>query len=565
MLQKISVRAALAALALVVQLAAPTLAATADSEAAPNAGGSSSLAGDFLVASAAQRKGDWPRAALYYDRALKLAPDIAGLRGRSIVAALMSGDVDGALALTVSSEAELGPGPTAMLTLGRTVQALRAGRYTEAAATVEGLSGLPLDHEISTALRIIALTADGQVDRANALLEGLRAQGGRGQFASMLQAMLADLAGDAAKAARLYSEVDAASPTLRTMVGRISTLKRAGDTVELDKFLDSLQATQGESVMVAELVARARAGSVAPLVESSADAGAEVLYDLAIGLRGQAPDLSVLLAHMSLYLRPAQPLVWMLMAETAEERERADLAVSYYGQAIDSAGQSSALGWLLRQKQASARYQGGDIEVAIADLRAMTGERTERAEVYAQLGNMLRWQSQFAEAITAYDHALAIQGDDWRLHYYRGIARHERDQWPGAEADLLRALELRADDPFVLNFLGYSWIERGQNLERAKGMIEKAVELRPEDGYMTDSLGWAYYQMGDFQRAVNHLERAVELEPYDPVINDHLGDAYWRTGRLNEARFQWRRAINESKDDSLSSAARAKLDNGLDG
>src|SRR5262249_17865161 len=151
----------------------------------------------------------------------------------------------------------------------------------------------------------------------------------------------------------------------------------------------------------------------------------------------------------------------------------------------------------------------------------------------------------FAEAVTAYDEAIRHAGADglperWTLYYDRGVALERSGQWQRAESDLQRALELKPEQPLVLNYLGYSWIDRGGSLERGLKMLEKAVELRPEDGYIIDSLGWAHYRLGDYAAAVQYLEKATELVPEDPTINDHLGDAYWQTGRLVEARYQWR-------------------------
>ena len=153
-----------------------------------------------------------------------------------------------------------------------------------------------------------------------------------------------------------------------------------------------------------------------------------------------------------------------------------------------------------------------------------------------QLGDLLRSKKRFTEAVDAYDGAIqrfeaAGIPERWSLFYSRGIALERSGQWKRAEADLLHALELKPDQPLVLNYLGYSWIDRGENLQRGLKMIEKAVELRPEDGYIVDSLGWAHYRLGDYSSAVQYLEKAIELVPEDPTINDHLGDAYWQSGR----------------------------------
>ncbi len=175
------------------------------------------------------------------------------------------------------------------------------------------------------------------------------------------------------------------------------------------------------------------------------------------------------------------------------------------------------------------------------------------------LGNILRGREAFAEAVDAYDEALArspeLQPYHWRLLYARGIALERANRWPRAEKDFLKALEFEPDQPFVLNYLGYSWVEQGKNLDEAQAMIRKAVELRPNDGYIVDSLGWVYYQLGNYEEAVRELERAVELRPEDPVINDHLGDAYWKVGRQLEARFQWKRALGLEPDADLEDQA----------
>jgi Flp pilus assembly protein TadD len=183
------------------------------------------------------------------------------------------------------------------------------------------------------------------------------------------------------------------------------------------------------------------------------------------------------------------------------------------------------------------------------------------------MGDILRTSERFEEAITAYDEAVArineLEQRHWALLYARGIALERAKLWQRAEDDLLQALKLQPGQPYVLNYLGYSWVEQGINLERARVMIEQAVKLKPRDGYIVDSLGWVLFRFGEFERAVRELERAVELRPQDSTINDHLGDAYWRTGLDNEARLQWRRALNLNPTPELADSLEAKLINGL--
>jgi Flp pilus assembly protein TadD len=181
---------------------------------------------------------------------------------------------------------------------------------------------------------------------------------------------------------------------------------------------------------------------------------------------------------------------------------------------------------------------------------------------------MLRFDRRWEEAVVEYGRAIdrlrTVTEADWQLLYSRGIALERSKKWVQAEADFLRALELQPDEALILNYLGYSWVERGENLDRARGMIEKAVDLRPRDGYIVDSLGWVLFQLGDFDEAVRQLERAVSLRPADPVINEHLGDAYWRVGRRLEAKFQWQRALIFEPDEELIPVIEKKLTDGLD-
>jgi Flp pilus assembly protein TadD len=147
--------------------------------------------------------------------------------------------------------------------------------------------------------------------------------------------------------------------------------------------------------------------------------------------------------------------------------------------------------------------------------------------------------------------------------YLRAVALEQAGRWPEAERDLQAALKVNPDEPELLNFLGYSWIDRNERLAEALAMVEKAVAARPQSGAMLDSLGWAYFRLGDYKAAVEKLEAAVELEPGDPDVNGHLGDAYWKVGRFIEARFQWRRVLSLEPTDKQKVESEEKLKNGL--
>ena len=155
------------------------------------------------------------------------------------------------------------------------------------------------------------------------------------------------------------------------------------------------------------------------------------------------------------------------------------------------------------------------------------------------------------------------------MHYARAISLERLGEWPDAEAGFRKALELNPGHPQVMNYLGYSLVEKRIKLDEALDLIERAVAAEPNSGYIVDSLGWVLYRLGRYEEAVVHMERAAELMPIDPVVNDHLGDVLWLVGRFDEAEFQWRRALRfinagETAQDADPERIRRKLDIGLD-
>jgi len=291
---------------------------------------------------------------------------------------------------------------------------------------------------------------------------------------------------------------------------------------------------------------------------------AEALFDLASILQQErATDMALIYAQLSAKLDPSLSVANVLIGEIFESQQRFDAAVDAYAK-VD---ESSPFFWSTRLRVAESLNDLDRTDEAIELLTEMGEERAERYDALSQLGDILRRRERFVEAVDAYTQAIdridTVEERHWSLFYTSGIAFHRADKWDDAEVSFERALELQPDQPYVLNYLGYSWIEMGRNTARAKRMIEKAVEQRPDDGYIVDSLGWVHYTIGDYEAAVIQLERAVELRPQDPTINDHLGDAYWKVGRYNEARFQWRRALSLDPEEDQISIIEEKIDRGL--
>ena len=218
-----------------------------------------------------------------------------------------------------------------------------------------------------------------------------------------------------------------------------------------------------------------------------------------------------------------------------------------------------------RAKLAWSYQDSGDKDKALAIAQAAHASAPADQEAATTLADLLRADERYDDSVKVLDPLIQGQGDraDWRLLYMRAVDLQESDRWADAERDLSRALAENPDEPELLNFLGYAWIDRGENLPRALAMVKKAVSLDPQSGAMVDSLGWAYFRLGDYKSAVEQLESAVVLEAGDAEINDHLGDAYWRVGRRNEAQFQWQRVLTLEPTPKLKASVEAKLKSGL--
>jgi tetratricopeptide (TPR) repeat protein len=273
--------------------------------------------------------------------------------------------------------------------------------------------------------------------------------------------------------------------------------------------------------------------------------------------------MGIIFLQFALYLEPDFPLAQVALAEAYDSAKRYDLELA----AFDNINEDSPL-WLNVQIQKALALNSLErVDDAKAWLEKIIAKSPKDIRPLDALGNILRSHERYAEARDYYSRAIALVGkpskESWTLFYARGVCNERLKNWPEAEADLKKALELSPDESPVLNYLGYTWVDQSQNLKTAMDYIRKAVKLKPDDGYYIDSLGWAYYRLGNIQSAVEHLERAVELKPDDPVINDHLGDAYWRIGRKLEAKYQWQQSLTLKPDKDLIATIDKKLKDGL--
>ena len=508
---------------------------------------------DFLIGRIANMRDDYAAAADRYFAALQRSPRDETLLNGALTATLAAGDE--ARARRAARMAPPNDAP-AFAHLIRASDALAARRWRVASEEVHRIEGAAAEELMGRMLVVWVRAAEGRVDEVTVDLAPLASIRPYGGLFAYQQALALDYAGRNEEALTAYETALQGGLWLPSGMERhadlLVRLGRRDDAV----LLLSAEINRPNPALQAAL-ARARAGEAVSTEPLTPARGAAIaLYGLsAIFLQESDSTNGLAALSLALMLDPAYDGARLAFAQHHSQLGHADLArASLTRIAPDSPYASSARvmeSWVLLDAGAeSAALELARANAAEGDLRA---QRT--------LADMYRRLNRYEEAEPIYTQMLTQQPDDWRLHFARGAARERLGRWPEAEADLERALELSPDQPDVLNYLGYSWIDRGERLEQALGMIQRAVELRPNSGAIIDSLGWAYYRMGDYAQALAHIERAVELDPADATLNDHLGDVYWRLGRRIEARFQWQRALSLGPDDRQ--ALETKIANGL--
>lgn len=524
--------------------------------------------GDYLAGLFANKQRDLSAAADYMARALEEDPNNPALLHQTFILMASEGRMDEARRLAerlVELRPKHGPA-TVLLALSHA----RGGELAQADELLAGLTDRGLAALVRPLLQSWIALARGDRESALERLDKLKAVNGFDMLRSLHAGLINDVAGapDAAGEAYAQSLSLVSSPSLRLtwLIGNFH--ERRGESDEaVALYRRYLAEDPGSTVMQAVLQAAETRESKAPapMVRTPRNGLAEALFNLAGLLEQQnAADLGLVYARYALFMRPDYPVARMLVGEILQSQNRHRDAIEAY-RAVDA---PSPFHYVAQLRIAEALETLERDKEAIALLEELAARHADNYEPLYRLGNLLRTRERFAEADAAYARALTRVEDPgtrhWTLYYFRGIALERTDQWAEAETHLQKALELQPEQPYVMNYLAYSWVEQESHLEQALDMLKRAVELRPEDGYIVDSLGWAHYRLGHYPKSVKYLERAVELRPADPVINDHLGDAYWRVGRRQEARFQWHRALSLDPEPDDISAIEAKLDHGLD-
>jgi tetratricopeptide (TPR) repeat protein len=522
-------------------------------------------AGSYLAARHASVERDATSAAAFYRSALRTDPKNNELLDRAFISSLADGDIEEAVKLADRILLIDKSNRVARLVVG--VRDLKLKKYTAAQTNINQSIRGPITDLVATLLSGWASAGAGDSKTAISNIDKLVGPEWYPIFKDLHAGLLLDLAGkqkDAgARFERAYKLDDSA---LRVADGYARWLSRNKDDAAALAVYEHFNAKLARHPLVLEGIRDTKAGKkLAPLVDSPQAGAAEALYGIGASLtRRGGEDLALVYLQLALYLKPDHSLALLSLADLYESVKKPAMAIKVY----ERVPANSPLKRNAQIQQATDLDAADRSEEAIKILKGVTAEDPKDLEAIMALGNIERGKKKFADCAQTYTQGIdvqAAQGDkpNWVSYYFRGICQERSKQWAKAEADMRKALELQPEQPHVLNYLGYSWIDQGINLDDAMKMIKRAVDQRPDDGYIVDSLGWAYYRIGNYEEAVKTLERAIDLKPEDPTINDHLGDAYWRVGRTLEAKFQWQHAKDLKPEAEELPKIEAKMQNGL--
>jgi tetratricopeptide (TPR) repeat protein len=524
-----------------------------------------SLSGRYLAARVAEQDHDYDTAADYIDAALAQNPNDPELQYAAFRLRMYAGRFEPAATLAARAiEQKPGDG---FANLVLAVQQIKKGEYQKAE---QQLARMGTENQLGPLKDyVLAWLKAGQKDfaAARAHLAKLKpAAGERAEAPALtIEAQIDELAGDRVAAEAKYRKaLELDKGGLRTTVFAAEGLRRLGRADEARTILRTYGEKFSDSVVMDGLAA---ANAPAPRPPLPAAGIAEIMFDiggiLGADPRGGRADLALIFQILAVELRPDHDFAWLMISGLYEQFQKPAKAV----QALGKIGPTSPLYWQARLRTAALDAQEEKLDQAVTRLRALIAEKPERIDAALTLADLLRGKEKWPDAIAAYNTAIqrlkAVEERHWPIYFGRGIALERNKRWPDAELDMKKALELSPEQPYVLNYLGYSWIDQGLHLEEGMKMLKRATELRPDDGAISDSVGWAYYRLGKFPEAVEWLEKAIEQKGDDATIVEHLGDAYWHVGRHREARFQWERALNQKPEKDRIPIIKDKLANGL--
>ena len=530
------------------------------------------FSGAFLAGRTADVDQDYATAITLYNKALEYDTANLEIRQRLMIANLLSGDFEAGAKIADSLKEDATV--ERVTTIVRALAAIKHKEFGAAEKVLKYTGPNDLDRMVNTLLVAWAKAGAGKGKEALAMVNGMK---GPGWF-SIFQKY------NAGAIALVTGNTEAARKSLNDAV-----TDREGGATATDTYMRAvmalarLEAKAGNKQKALDAVAMGDtfAPNYAPLkalrdsiekgekpeqqVTTAVEGAASVMFSIAGALnREGAEEIVTLYLQTSRALDPKSADTLILLGGLSEAQKQPERAIAFYREVPTD----SPMHRISELQLGLTLAQTDKVDEARKHLKSLLDSDPSDIRSYLAYGSVLSDAKDYKAMAENYDKAVEVIGSvpkktDWSVFFQRAIAYERLKDWSKAEPNFKRALELNPEQPQVLNYLGYSWVDRNENLDEAMDMIRRAVELRPNDGYIVDSLGWAHFRLGAFDDAVTELERAIELRAGDQTINDHLGDAYWRVGRKIEAVYQWNRALIGDNDDVDKAKVQEKIANGL--
>ncbi|CAN1490857.1 NrfG FOG, TPR repeat [Rhabdaerophilaceae bacterium] len=531
--------------------------------------------GQYIAGVVANSSRDLSAAAEYFSQALRSDPRNPELLDQAFVANLVDGRMTEALRLAERLVQRDRSNALAQITLG--VRSLKNKEFLKARQAFDRGGGAERRTDLTVSfLRAWTLVGTGDLDGALRVVDRFSDPELR-PFRDFFGGLMADVGKRPAEAEkRLQSAYKIDGGSLRVTDAYARVLARRGKVSEAQAlYTQWKERNPGQPYLDEPSLSLFKGEKLEPLAGDVGEGVAEVFYSLGtLGSASRDPLTALVYIQLAHYLATGDEFITLTLAEFYEQLRQNQRAADTYGLIAPSSifGNRAAIG------QAAALERLEKTDEAIEALKALLALHPEDIDAADTLGSIYRVKKRWDDSIKVYDAAIqatkAYEHKHWSLFFGRAIAFERSKQWPKAEVDFLKALELlpprprtnreRAERAQVLNYLAYSWVDMNLHIDRSFDMLREAVSLAPQDGAIVDSLGWAYYRLGRYEDAVRELEKAVLLRSGDPTINDHLGDAYWRVGRRREAAFKWAQSLELKPEPDEKAAIEKKLEAGLD-
>lgn len=505
--------------------------------------------GAYVAGRVAHLRKDFNSAADYYMQALQIDPNNPELIGRVYLILTSQGRIDEAAKYAKESLKEGDKNNFTYIIIA--VDQMKKGQYNEVNKTISKVDGIIYKEFINPLLSSWAYAGSGDKAKAIAALAPIKKEPSFKALYNFHAGMIYDYFDDNANAQKHYEVIvneESLEMSFRALQVICNFYVRNNQQEKALALVSKYTDERALTDMMRRLktnVAKANPKKTEKIINNPNIGTSEALFSIAATLRQGAAgvDLAHMFISLSIYENPNYDLAKLLLADILESREMYTDANKEY----DEIDKSSEAYYTAQLKKANNLVIMQDYKAAELLMKSLTLD-SKNFQLYLDLGDVLRMSGNQKEAIHYYEEAInnlkLVENQHWVLFYALGISYEQNGQWEKAEKSFLRALDLSQNHYMVLNYLGYSWLKRGENINQAFGMLVDAYNQAPHEGNIVDSLGWAFYRLGMYDNAVTYLEKASELEPANAVISDHLGDAYWKDGRHNEGRFQWKHALS---------------------